>query len=161
MTDLAGAVAGLPPDNSIRTAKVVRAQPLVLSVQGGIVDDAGSIARVNVGDTVACVRQGQTWLVLGVIQPASVNIGYAPIARGVVSASVGSSGTSVVTVHNGLWSAPTAPALVMTQMVAKPGGSANWWVAGLNPTATGFTSAAYGPAPGVAMTLLFGYIAVW
>lgn len=71
MTDIAGAVANMPPGNVIRTAKVVGVQPLKINVGGGVVEDAGVLGSVAVGDTVACVRQGQTWLVLGVVRAAT------------------------------------------------------------------------------------------
>lgn len=161
MSDLAGAIANLPPGSGIRVGTVKSLNPLKIDVGGGNVEKAGTLAFLRTGDVVACMRQGQTWLVLGVVWPAQYNIGAPTVSRGTVAVTVTASATSAVTAHTGLWSAPTAPAFVLTNMIAKPGGSANWWVAGLNPTTNGFTSAAYGPANASAMNLTFGYIAIW
>lgn len=70
MTDLAGAISGMSPDNIIRVGKVTALNPLKVNVGGGEVEDAGTLASVAVGDSVACIRQGQTWLVLGLVQAA-------------------------------------------------------------------------------------------
>lgn len=71
MTDLAGAIAGMPPGNGIRTGKVLSLNPLVLDVGGGRVEDAGRLVDVAVGDIVAVMRQGQTWLALGRVKAAT------------------------------------------------------------------------------------------
>lgn len=71
MTDLASAVAGLSPDGGLRTGKVTRINPLEVNVAGGTVEGAGRLGPVAVGDTVSLMRTGDTWLVLGVVIPAT------------------------------------------------------------------------------------------
>lgn len=70
MTDLAGAISEMPPDNYLRVGTVTAVNPLVLDLAGGVVERAGRLCQVGIGDRVACMRQGQSWLVLGRISPA-------------------------------------------------------------------------------------------
>lgn len=159
MTDIAGALRGQSPDNVIRTGTVRRATPLVLDIAGGSVTDAGSLALVNIGDTVACVRQGETWLVLGVITPASANYGVMAGVRGFLTVTLPSGGTTVSTVHNP-WSLPKPPTAVFLNMATRPVASANWTFSATAYTVTGFTSVGYGPAPGANTNVRLDYLAL-
>lgn len=82
---------------TVRIGTVVSVNPLIVSVQGSLFTDVGSIGQVAVGDVVALLGQsavsadGSSWLALGQITPASL-VG-APVDAGVqVMASVQSNG---------------------------------------------------------------------
>ena len=85
---------------TVRVGTVVSTQPLVVSVQGALFTDVGSVGQVAVGDVVALLGQsavsadGSSWLALGNITPATY-IG-APVDAGVQTmATVQSNGTAV------------------------------------------------------------------
>lgn len=105
-SDLAGAIAGMGEGNSLRTGKVTAVRPLKVNVGGGEVLDAGTLASVKVGDTVSCLRQGQTWLVLGVVQAASATDlqkfnGSVDIAGSAVFSAPPSAGSNIVKFNHG------------------------------------------------------------
>lgn len=145
MPDVAGAVAGMTPDNGIRVGTVKQVVPLVIDFNGGEVNGAGSLALVNVGDTVACMRQAQTWLVLGVVSPAAAQWGVMAGVRGSFTISIAQNTTQSNTTLTNLYSLPRAPAGVFLNFNGRPGGTANWWIGATGITATGFIAVAYGP----------------
>lgn len=63
----------LPPDDRMRIGIVTQSAPLAVDVQGASVMAPGvlNFAHFSVGDTVALLRQDQSWLVLGSIAPSS------------------------------------------------------------------------------------------
>lgn len=84
---------------TVRIGTVVSVAPLVVSVQGALFTDVGSVGDLVVGDVVALLGQsavsadGSSWLALGDIV-SSANVG-APVAAGVqVMASVQNNGTA-------------------------------------------------------------------
>lgn len=161
MTDLAGAVAGLSPDSGIRVGKVTQVVPLKVNVGGGEVEEAGSLAYVAVGDSVAMIRQGQTWLVLGVVSPATARWGVMAGVRGSGTFPIAAGASSSVTDQVNMFSLPRTPSVVVCNFGSKPSSQVlTWWMCAVNLTATGFTTAAYGPATTNAFTIPFQYIAL-
>jgi hypothetical protein len=79
VADLAGTIANQPDPNGLRIGVVASTVPLVINVQGGLIENAGALrsVRVNVGDTVALFRQDDTWLCLGRIVVADATTGDA------------------------------------------------------------------------------------
>lgn len=67
MPDLAQQMAEPPQRSGMRIGIVVSTAPLLVSLNGGTLDSAGTLRSYTprVGDNVAMVRQGSTWLVLG------------------------------------------------------------------------------------------------
>lgn len=57
------------PDNNMRIGEVSQTAPLIVNVQGGLVVSPGVLqyAQFSVGDTVALLRQDQSWLVQGAV----------------------------------------------------------------------------------------------
>lgn len=85
---------------TVRIGTVVSLLPLVVSVQGTLFTDVGSVGQLAVGDVVALLGQsavsadGSSWMALGQITPAALN--GAPVAAGVQTmASVQNNGTGV------------------------------------------------------------------
>lgn len=66
----------LPPDDRMRIGVVSQTAPLMVNVQGGDVITPGVLNYANfaVGDTVALLRQDQSWLVQGVIAPGDMTL---------------------------------------------------------------------------------------
>lgn len=119
MAELAAEVGNLAPDNGLRVGKVVQVVPLIVNVAGGMVEGAGSLASVAVGDSVSLMRQGQTWLVLGVVSPAAAQWGTLPGLRGSVSLQFTNAATTrVVTFPTPL---PRAPAVVGCNLASAAG----------------------------------------
>lgn len=70
MADLETAIsAATSDDTGVRTGTVSSISPLVISLQGGVVNNPGSLKSYipAVGDTVALLRQGDSWLCLGAV----------------------------------------------------------------------------------------------
>lgn len=73
MTFPAAITDALPPDDRLRIGVVSQVAPLEVDVEGTPVRTPGVLnwANFSVGDTVALLRQDQSWLVLGVVAPSS------------------------------------------------------------------------------------------
>lgn len=92
---------------TVRIGTVVSVLPLVVSVQGTLFTDVGSIGQLAVGDVVALLGQsavsadGSSWLAMGQITPAAV-VGE-PVAAGVQAmAAVQSNGTTTFATITGI-----------------------------------------------------------
>lgn len=60
----------MPPDDGGRVGTVLSVNPLVVSVQGAEIPLAGQLpGSLAVGDPVALLRQDQSWLAMGAVQP--------------------------------------------------------------------------------------------
>jgi len=90
MSDLVTEIASMPPSNEVRVGTVTAVDPVVLDIGGGPVSNAGTLGRLSIGQTVACIRQGDTWLVLGQVNSAdgpvwtdlTLNGDWTPLAQG-------------------------------------------------------------------------------
>lgn len=97
---LAAEIVAQPETNTVRTGTVVTSSPLVVNIQrGGVGAGCGYIGvRPAVGDVVALVRQGESWLVLGKINPPTAGNGLvAWAALTASSANIGAE-TAVLTI---------------------------------------------------------------
>lgn len=92
--------------STVRIGTVTSVNPLIVSVQGALFTDVGSIGQVAIGDVVALLGQsavsadGSSWLVLGQVTPAAL-VG-APVDAGVQTmATVQSNGgTTFLSITN-------------------------------------------------------------
>lgn len=160
MADLSYAIIGRQPtDNAVRVGTVTSVNPLTVNVQGTIIKNAGSMAFVAVGDTVSIVRQDQTWLVMGVVSPASANYGMLSGAVGYVNLDL-TGATSRTQVFTGLFNFPKAPSAVFLNWNERPAGTTDWWAGANTFTKTGFTVTAYGPSAATATDVRIDYVAL-
>lgn len=72
----------MPPDNGMRVGKVASLSPLKINVGGGLLP-AGVLGSYtpSLRDTVALIRQDQTWLVLGTIGSPAADVPQQVLAR--------------------------------------------------------------------------------
>lgn len=70
------------PDNNVRVGTVTQVAPLIVNVQGGGVVSPGILfgATYAVGQTVALIRQDQSWLVMGPIAAGDLSPVTGPVS---------------------------------------------------------------------------------
>lgn len=67
MAQLSQVIAQSPEKNNVRVGVVTQTSPLMVSLSGGTISQAGRLSSYTpvVGHIVAMIRQDSTWLVLG------------------------------------------------------------------------------------------------
>lgn len=89
---VAAAVNEKEEGNNVRVGTVKSLVPLKIDVGGGSLDASGVLGSYvpELEDVVACLRQDSTWLVLGVVAPATENrYGRKMIARAALAGGTG------------------------------------------------------------------------
>jgi len=131
----------MPSDNGLVIGTIATLNPLTVNVRGGIVNNPGLLddsrpIPLQVGDTVALLRQDQTWLMLGAVSAGSVaQYPLMQAGQALLSFTAQTSATLAV-----VFSVPfqSTPSVVAT--IASGSGNANlWFVRVTSVTTLGFT----------------------
>ena len=109
-TDLPTVVQALPEQNAMHTGIVEQTFPLVIGWKGGQVIEPGVLDWYVpiVGDNVALMRQGQTWLCMGRIRSGAIS----PVTGVLGTAGTSTTGTSGNTTSATYVDLPGQPALL-------------------------------------------------
>lgn len=135
----------LPPDDRLRIGVIASVAPVVVNVQGTLMPGhaLGSYAPV-IGDSVAVLRQDQTWLIFGKTSSDGVGTTGPTYQAGSVSMTVAAvtSATTALTFARPFTRVPA----VSGNINSGAGATANWHARAINVTTTGFTMFIFGPS---------------
>lgn len=134
----------LPPDDRMRIGTITSVNPTIVTVQGSEISASPvNTVNLNVGDTVAVLRQDASWLILGEpIPPAS---GIFPMYQSGyfdVTVTASTSATGTITFARPFRNPPA----MAVNLNSAPGATSTWHIRAINITTTDFLYFIFGPS---------------